>query len=278
MLFKKTSVHFGPAPKRGFTRDFRQEISDLERNWYQVEENPLLLHCLMKNIRTYALIAATLFAVSFPSAKAAAQTQQKSGGYMEYIIEGKDTIYIDMIRASKVFDRQKKKKGREWRKYYRLVYNFNKVYPFALEAKRLVAQVDSTVDADNLKLLKKEKYIKTVQDNLFKAYESTARSMSINQGALMMKLIDRECGITPYELIKDYRNGFAATFWQGVAKLFGSDMKKHYDPKGEDAATEELVKYWQDGDFEAFYYSIFWEYPEKTELHKDVAASKTKKK
>lgn len=236
------------------------------------------MHTEMKNIRTYMLVLATILAVTLPAAEAAAQTQSQKGGYMEYIVEGKDTIFVDMIRAAKIFEKQKRKKGREWRKYYRLVYNFNKVYPFALEAKRLTAQVDSTVDAENMKFLKKERYIKTVQDNLFKAYENTARNMSISQGALMMKLIDRECGITPYELIKDYRNGFAAGFWQGVAKMFGTDMKKHYDPKGEDAATEELVKFWEDGDFDSFYYSIFWEYPEKVVLKRDVAASKTKKK
>ena len=45
---------------------------------------------------------------------------------MGYIIEGKDTIYVDEIQASKVYSRLPKQKGRDWRKYYRLVHNFSK--------------------------------------------------------------------------------------------------------------------------------------------------------
>ena len=81
-----------------------------------------------------------------------------------------------------------------------------------------------------------------------------------------MKLIDREIGKSSYMIIKDYKSGIAATFWQGIAKLFGSDLKKPYDPKGEDSKIEELVQMWEDGDFEAFYFSLFWKDPPKVEI------------
>lgn len=210
------------------------------------------------------------------SSSSLAQTRGKNSGYMEYIIEGGDTIYVDALRAAKIYQKLPRQKGRDWRKYYRLVYNFNKVYPYAIEARRIMAQVDSTVTTDELKRGKKEKYIKAVQSNLFNAYEGTLKNMTVSQGALLMKLIDRESGLTTYEIIKDYRNGIAAGFWQGIAKLFGTDTKKHYDPQGEDAATEDLVAKWQDGDFDNFYFSLFWEYPSKTELKPDLA-SRSKK-
>ena len=57
---------------------------------------------------------------------------------LRYIVEGKDTIYIDNIRPSKVYSRLPRQKGREWRKYYRLVHNFSKAYPYALVARKLV--------------------------------------------------------------------------------------------------------------------------------------------
>ena len=53
----------------------------------------------------------------------------------------------------------------------------------------------------------------------------------------------------------------AAGFWQGIAKFFGGDLKKRYDPEGEDAMTEELVRKWQKGEFPEFYRSIFGQYP-----------------
>lgn len=180
---------------------------------------------------------------------------------MEFIVEGNDTIYIDHIRASKVYSRLPKMKGREWRQYYRLVHNFSKAYPYALVAKKLVMEADSTIAADNLKRGKREKYINSVQNELFSVFESQLRGLTVSQGALLMKLIDREVGKSSYKIIKDYKSGITAGFWQGIAKMFGSDLKKPYDPEGEDEATEELVKMWENGDFEAFYWSLFWKDP-----------------
>ena len=182
-------------------------------------------------------------------------------GVLEFIVEGNDTIYIDQIRASKVYSRLPKMKGREWRQYYRLVHNFSKAYPYALVAKKLVVEADSVIAADNLKGIKREKYINKVQKELFSVFESQMRSLTVSQGALIMKLVDREVGKSSYNIIKGYKSGITAGFWQGIAKMFGSDLKKPYDPEGEDEATEELVQIWEAGDFPAFYWSIFWKDP-----------------
>ena len=182
-------------------------------------------------------------------------------GFVAHGHESGDTTYFDTIRPSKVYSRLPRQKGREWRKYYRLVHNFSKTYPYALVARKLVHETDSTIAADNLKRLKRDKYITAVQDELFSIFESQMRNMTVSQGALLMKLIDREVGKSSYDIIRDYKSGIAARFWQGIAKIFGSDLKKPYDPEGEDALTEELVKIWEAGDFQAFYFAIFWKDP-----------------
>ena len=184
-----------------------------------------------------------------------------AAGNVAYGHESGDTTYFDNIRPSKVYSRLPRQKGREWRKYYRLVHNFSKAYPYALVARKLVHDADSTIAADNLKRLKRDKYVTAVQNELFDVFESQMRNMTVSQGALLMKLIDREVGKSSFDIIKDYKNGIAARFWQGIAKIFGTDLKKPYDPEGEDALTEELVKIWEDGDFQAFYFSIFWKDP-----------------
>lgn len=180
---------------------------------------------------------------------------------LKYIVEGNDTIYIDEIRAAKVYSRLPRQKGKDWRKYYRLVHNFSKAYPYALVAKKLVAEADSTIAADKLRGAKREKYISKVQKELFDVFEGQMRNLTVSQGALIMKLIDREVGKSSYNIIKGYKSGLTAGFWQGVAKMFGSDLKKPYDPEGEDMNTEELVKIWEAGDFPAFYWSLFWQDP-----------------
>ena len=155
----------------------------------------------------------------------ALQSNAQSDRVLRYIVEGKDTIYIDEIRASKVYSKLPKQKGKDWRKYYRLVHNFSKTYPYALAARKIVNQADQTIEDNNLKRLKRDRYINTVQDELFEMFEGPLRSLTVSQGALLMKLIDREIGKSSYMIIKDYKSGIAATFWQGVAKLFGSDLK-----------------------------------------------------
>ena len=92
---------------------------------------------------------------------------------------------------------------------------------------------------------------------LFNEFEKPLRKMSFSQGKLLLRLIDREIGQSSYSIIKNYRGGAAAGFWQGVAKIFGSDLKKPYDRFGQDRLTEELVQMYQRGTFEYLYYSIF---------------------
>ena len=182
-------------------------------------------------------------------------------GAAEGLCHSQDTVYMDHIRPSKVYSRLPRQKGREWRKYYRHVHNFSKAYPYAMVARKLVHEADSTIAADNLKRVKRDQYVNKVQKELFDVFESQMRNMTVSQGALLMKLIDREVGKSSYDIIKDYKNGIAAGFWQGIARIFGTDLKKPYDPEGEDRLTEELVKIWDAGDFQAFYFSIFWKDP-----------------
>lgn len=186
--------------------------------------------------------------------------------FLPYEIINGDTVYFDVIDPSRIATYGGPRKGREWRRYYRLVWNFSKTYPYALIARKLITEADSTFAADDYGRRQKEKYVNEVQKELFNAFEQPMRHMTVTQGQLLMKLIDREVGKSSYFIIKDYKNGIAAGFWQGVAKIFGSDLKKHYDPDGEDHAVEELVRTWDTGEFTALYFSIFGEYPTKVEI------------
>lgn len=212
-------------------------------------------------IRTFLLI-------SFLSLLFSTEVRSQPGKdeLMQYIISGKDTTYIGELPAARIYSKLPKQKGREWRKYYRLVHNFSKTYPYALAAKKLVREVDSTIAARGLSRGKRDKYIAEKQKELFADFETQLRNLTISQGALLMKLIDREVGKSSFLIIKDYKNRMAAGFWQGVAKLFGSDLKKPYDPAGEDKAVEELVTLWETGEFEGLYYSLFWKFPPEIEI------------
>lgn len=199
--------------------------------------------------------------------------------YYEVTPEG-DTMFFDSLDPVWVFPKGIKMKSGDWRRYYRLVYQFNKVYPYALVGRKMMAQVDSTLAADVTKRSQRSKYIDDVEKELFRLFEKDIRNMTIREGLLLVKLVDRECGMSAYEIIQTYESGFAARFWQLVAKLFSQDLKSRYDPKKkeDDAKVEELCKIWDSGNWNNFYYSIFMENPPRTVIKSERLDSRVKKK
>lgn len=128
----------------------------------------------------------------------------------------------------------------DFRKYERLIYNLKKVYPYALIVRSRLARVDADMRNFNNEIDRKE-YLKKVEKDVFAEYEGAIRDMTITQGRLLIKLIDRETLNTSYILIKDYRGKIAAAFWQGIARIFGTNLKEEYDPYGEDALIESII-------------------------------------
>jgi hypothetical protein len=128
----------------------------------------------------------------------------------------------------------------DYRKYERLVYNLKKVYPYALIVRNRLIKVNA--DMSNIKSDKERKdYMKKVEKDVFADYEGDIREMTITQGRLLIKLIDRETQNTSYTLIKDYRGKLAAAFWQGIARIFGTNLKEEYDPTGDDILIESII-------------------------------------
>ncbi len=126
-------------------------------------------------------------------------------------------------------------------RYQRLIYNLKKVYPYALVVRARLGAINEELekipdDRD------RKKYLRMAEKDIFGEYEDDVRDMTITQGRLLIKLIDRETLNTSYELIRQYRGGFSAAFWQGIARIFGTDLKAEYDPSGEDAIMEIILK------------------------------------
>ena len=175
---------------------------------------------------------------------------------MEYYVSGNDTIYLDELPPAVIHPRQTMNK-REWVQYYKRVHNFSKAYPYALLISRVINETDSLFEADHYTKRQKEKYLNKMKDQLLKDFEPLFRKLTLKQGLMMIRLIDRECGQTPYYIVKNYLGGAAAGFWQGVAKMFKGNLKQPYDRFGEDKDLEELVGYWQRGEFDNLYWMIF---------------------
>ena len=125
-------------------------------------------------------------------------------------------------------------------KYERLVYNVKKAYPYSIIVRDKLKDVN-----DALEKLHDDKerkaYIKDIEKQVFKDYENDMKEMTITQGMILIRLIDRETQNTSYDLIKQYRGKITAAFWQGIARLFGTNLKAEYDPVGDDFLIELII-------------------------------------
>ncbi|MBO5546722.1 MAG: DUF4294 domain-containing protein [Bacteroidales bacterium] len=238
---------------------------------------------------------ATLAALLLAGAPARAQSQEAREGAREAVRQARrplrgtpmyfeldehgDTVFMETLEPVWIFPRGRRMRDGDWRRFYKLVFNFNKVYPYALVGRKMMAQVDSTIAADVTKRSERNRYINDVEKELFRLFEKDIRNMTISQGLVLMRLVDRECGMSAFSIIKTYENGFAANFWQLVARIFSQNLKTRYDPsKGEDARIEELCKIWDSGQWDSFYFSIFMEPPRKTVIQRETLDSEVQRK
>lgn len=144
------------------------------------------------------------------------------------------------IKEVTVYGHPTRERRSAFRKYERLIYNIKKVYPYALIVRSRLDDVNR--DLEKLSEDKeRRKYIKEFEKDVFGEYEDDMRKMTITQGRLLIKLINRETQNTSYNLIQQYRGGLSAAFWQGIARLFGTNLKEEYDPFGDDALIEVIL-------------------------------------
>lgn len=132
------------------------------------------------------------------------------------------------------------------RKYERLVRAVRLVYPMAQEAQELLAQMEATLPTLRTKK-EQEAYVKSVERDIKTRYTPVLKKMSMYQGMVLVKLIDRQTGRSSYALVREFRGRFSAFFWQGIARMFGGDLKAEYDPEGDDALLEQLIELYELG-------------------------------
>ena len=209
--------------------------------------------------RAYILIAILLCGVQ---AGAFAQDDRNLMGYK--IVAG-DTVFVEDLPPARIHPKQTMSE-RDWRKYYQRVHNFAKAYPYALVVSRVINETDSLFEADHYNKRKRDKYLQDMKEDVLKDFTPLFRKLTLKQGLMMIRLIDREVGQTPYYIIETYFNGMTAGFWQGIAKMFKGNLKQPYDRFGEDKDLEELVGYWERGEFKDLYRWIFGKKPPVMEV------------
>jgi hypothetical protein len=151
-----------------------------------------------------------------------------------------DTIPLICLQTIYIFPKESFKNKREERFYWKMVRDVKKAYPLSkIVYYTLLETMDYMESLPDEK--SREKHLRKMEKDLVKEYEPMLRKMTFNQGKILIKLIDRECNFSSYELIRAYRGSFTAGFWQGVAKLFRADLKSEYDANYKDLMIERII-------------------------------------
>lgn len=190
---------------------------------------------MSKRLLILLLSLIAICAVSF------GQRRDRGIWYQTATIENGDSIAVVHILPVRKYARKK-----DMRRYAKLIRAVKKVYPIAQEAKREMALME-----EELRRLPSKKdrelYTKGIQKMIIKKYTPVLKRMTVYEGKVLLKLIDRETEYTAFEIVKEFRGGFVAGFWQAMARLFGNNLKLEYDPDGSDRMLEQIVVYYEAG-------------------------------
>ncbi|MBQ8968273.1 MAG: DUF4294 domain-containing protein [Bacteroidaceae bacterium] len=158
----------------------------------------------------------------------------------DYIYEG-DTIWTILMSELPVYQPLHFKNKKEQQRYNRLVYNVKKVLPLAQQVNAMIQETYKVLETLPDKK-SKAAHIKMVEKEIMKTYKPEMKKLTYSQGKLLIKLVDRECNQSGYEVVKAFLGPTRATFYQMFAWTFKASLKKEYDPEGDDKLTERVVR------------------------------------
>ncbi|MDR3193965.1 MAG: DUF4294 domain-containing protein [Tannerella sp.] len=161
-------------------------------------------------------------------------------GYHAGYLDGSDTVAVVQLQEVIVFPELGFKSEKERRQYTKLVRDVKRTLPYAKMVYAMLIETYEYIETlpdDRAR----EDHLKRMEKELFREYKPELKKLTLSQGKLLIKLVDRECNQTSYHLLTAYLGRFRAGFWNMFAGLFGASLKSEYDPKGKDAMTERIV-------------------------------------
>ena len=155
------------------------------------------------------------------------------------VVDGDSVLFMQMNNVY-VYPVMELTSEKQRKAYNRLVTNVKKVLPIAKETNGIIIET-----YEYLQTIPDEKerkaHMKRVEAEIYKKYKPRMKKLTYSQGKLLIKLIDRECHSSSYEMIQAFMGPFRAGFWQTFAWAFGASLKKGYDAEGTDRLTERVV-------------------------------------
>lgn len=200
------------------------------------------MHC-WKNIKRLKISVFLVLAFIFANNGAEAQTQYGANDTIvhEAIVYNGDTIELKTLSNVFLYGKMTQSQRNAAAAYNRLRNAVYVTYPYARKAGIVMNEMNAKLASINSDAERK-KYIKSKESVLRKEFTEPLTNLSIYQGKVLMKLINRETGNNCYEIIKEYKGGLTARLYQTVAFFFNSNLKQPYNAQNDDAVVEKFVK------------------------------------
>ena len=155
------------------------------------------------------------------------------------LLDGDSVLFMQMNKVY-VYPQAEFKNERQRKAYNRLVYNVKKVLPIAKEVNQIVLETYEYLETLPDKKARRA-HMKKVESEIYEKYKPRMKKLSYSQGKLLIKLVNRECNSSSYEIVQAFMGSIRAGFWQAFAWAFGASLKKEYDAEGTDRLTERVI-------------------------------------
>jgi hypothetical protein len=195
--------------------------------------------------RIYNIALSLIFAVMY-STSLSAQNYKSKQIILPVEPYNGDTIPVVHLPNVYIYKPPQFNSRRQERFYWRTVRDVKKTLPIAREVRGIIIETYEyllTIPDEKAR----EKHLEAVEKGMLEQYTPQMKKLTFNQGKMLIKLVDRECQQTGYELIKVFMGSFKANFYQAFAALFGASLKKEYDPEVTDAEIEEIIFWIENG-------------------------------
>ncbi len=174
------------------------------------------------------------------SAQGILNPHSAEGYHCSAIVVDGDTIPVIYYDEVYIWGNKSFRNTSESRQWERLVRNVKKAYPYArLAGIKFNEYSQKMANVSNDKVRKS--MMKQAEDELDAQFGNELKDLTITQGKILLKLIDRQTSNCSYDIVVDFRGRFRAFFYQSFARLFGYNLKVKYDPLGADADIERIV-------------------------------------
>jgi hypothetical protein len=184
---------------------------------------------------------AGFFLLPFCCLEVQAQNDEFRESIPAFFAEEGDTLHTFVLNDIYFYPSQTFKGSKEEEQYKKLIRDLKKTLPYAkLIYGTLIETYEYMMTLPNDEA--REQHLKRMEKELFAEYKPVLKKMTLSQGKLLIRLIDRECNQSSYQLVSAFLGSFRAGFWNLFAGMFGANLKAEWEPEGKDAAAERIIE------------------------------------